>query len=156
MVQNNDDIIELTDLVTDASSPEEDQEIIELTDMAPLDETEQGEADQPDFEALEIEGGGEDVEIGPEEELSLDGDAGTDETSETPVPAPAPDEQISGEDLSALKREDIEAALERVIEKKFSQTIETILFEVMEKVIQKEIVDIKAGLQKDLDDIGRS
>ena len=50
----------------------------------------------------------------------------------------------------------IAAALERVIEKKFSGKIETILFEVMEKVIEKEITEIKESLQRDLDQIGNA
>lgn len=50
--------------------------------------------------------------------------------------------------------EKLEAALENVIEKKFSGHIEKILFEVMEKVIEKEIADIRQRLKKDLDDIG--
>ncbi len=55
---------------------------------------------------------------------------------------------------STLTREQLDAALERVIEKKFAGTIEKILFEVMEKVIEKEIADIRERLQKDLDDLG--
>ena len=46
--------------------------------------------------------------------------------------------------------------MERVVEKKFADKIETILFEVMEKVIEKEIKEIKESLQKDLDQIGNA
>ncbi len=53
-----------------------------------------------------------------------------------------------------IDQSQIEAALERVIEKKFSDKIETILFEVMEKVIEKEIAEIRESLQRDLDQIG--
>jgi hypothetical protein len=56
-------------------------------------------------------------------------------------------------DLS-VTQEQVEAALERVIEKKFADKIEAILFEKMEKVIEREIADIKNRLQKDLDQIG--
>ncbi|NOX33232.1 MAG: hypothetical protein GXP56_05775 [Deltaproteobacteria bacterium] len=59
----------------------------------------------------------------------------------------------SVQDLS-VSPEVLEAALERVIEKKFADKIEAILFEVMEKVIGKEIGEIKESLQKDLDQIG--
>lgn len=135
MVQDKDDIIDLTDRVADGSSQEEDQDIIELTQVAPGDGGDKNGQTSPDPVVLE------DVEIGPEEELSLDSDSGN---------------TAAATDIADVRGEEIEAALERLIEKKFSQTIETILFEVTEKVIQREIADIKASLQKDLDDIGRS
>ena len=56
--------------------------------------------------------------------------------------------------MTSLDRGDIEAVLEKFIEKKFSEIIEKILFEVTEKVVKREIEDIKAALKKDLDDIG--
>jgi len=64
------------------------------------------------------------------------------------------DEVLADVPLLDFSQNQLDAALERVIEKKFSDTIEKILFEVMERVIQKEIKEIKEGLQKDLDDIG--
>ena len=110
MVQDYDDVIELTDVVTEESSPK-DQDVIELTQQA------------SDPDALLAD----DVSLG----------------------------QNDGENIMAsLDRVDIEAALEKFIEKKFSGIIEKILFEVTEKVIKREIEDIKAGLKKDLDDIG--
>jgi len=57
---------------------------------------------------------------------------------------------------SSISQEQLDAALERVIEKKFAGKIEKILFEVMERVIEKEVVDLKARLQKDLDEIGNT
>ena len=62
-------------------------------------------------------------------------------------------ESTGGSDLPDISSDMVEAALERVIEKKFSGKIETILFEVMEKMIEKEIKEIKESLQKDLDQI---
>ncbi len=56
----------------------------------------------------------------------------------------------------AVSQEQLEAALERIIEKKFSQKIEAILFDVMERVISREITEIRENLQKDLDQIGSS
>jgi fumarylacetoacetate (FAA) hydrolase family protein len=53
-----------------------------------------------------------------------------------------------------LTSEQIEAALEKVIEKQFAGKIQTILFQVMEKVIEREITGIRESLQKDLDQIG--
>ena len=111
MVQDyDDDIIELIDVVTEESSPK-DQDVIELTQQA------------SDPGALRSE------------DVSLD--------------------RKNGENIiPPLDRVDIEAVLEKLIEKKFSEIIEKILFEVTEKVIKREIEDIKAGLKKDLDDIG--
>ena len=53
----------------------------------------------------------------------------------------------------ALTLEQVEAALEKVIEKQFADKIQTILFQVVEKVIEKEIIGIRESLQKDLDQI---
>jgi len=137
MVQDNDGIIELTDEVTGESSKEEDEGIIELTEVVPAD------IEFPEAEDT----------LPP---LILDSDAGDDEHGDEPVIAgESSGEETRGQILPEVSREVLDAALERVIEKKFSETIEKILFEVMEKVIQKEITDIKASLQKDLDDIGR-
>lgn len=111
MVQDyDDDIIELTEVFTEESSPK-DQEIIELTQ------------ESSDPEALVPE----DVSLARKDGENL---------------------------MPSLDRGDLEAVLEKLIEKKFSGIIEKILFEVMEKVIKREIEDIKAGLKKDLDDIG--
>nr|WP_320014696.1 hypothetical protein [uncultured Desulfobacter sp.] len=111
MVQDyDDDIIELTEVFTEESSPK-DQDVIELAQEA-LD----SEALLPEDVSLALKDG----------------------------------ENI----MPSLDRSDLEAVLEKFIEKKFSGIIEKILFEVMEKVIKREIEDIKAGLKKDLDDIG--
>lgn len=111
MVQDyDDDIIELTDVVADESS-RNDEDVIELTQ-----ESHDGEG---------LPGNG----------ISLS--------------------QKDGENnIASLEQGDLEAVLEKLIEKKFSEIIEKILFEVTEKVIKREIEDIKAGLKKDLDDIG--
>ncbi|WP_020586329.1 hypothetical protein [Desulfobacter curvatus] len=111
MVQDyDDDIIELTDVITEESSPK-DQDVIELTQQS------------SDREAL------------PSDDILL---GRTDSENMAP----------------SLDQGDIEAVLEKIIEKKFAGIIEKILFEVTEKVIKREIEDIKAGLKKDLDDIG--
>jgi hypothetical protein len=111
MVQDyDDDIIELTDVVADESS-RNDEEGIELTQ------------ESHDAEALPV----------------------------NDVPLSRKDDEDT---MPSLNQGDIEAVLEKLIEKKFSEIIEKILFEVTEKVIKREIEDIKAGLKKDLDDIG--
>nr|WP_321398073.1 hypothetical protein [uncultured Desulfobacter sp.] len=110
MVHDYDDIIELTDVVVDESS-QNDEDVIELTQ-----ESHDGEA------------------------LSSNGSTLSRKEGEDTMPP--------------VGQSDIEAVLEKIIEKKFSGIIEKILFEVTEKVIKREIEDIKAGLKKDLDDIG--
>lgn len=52
-----------------------------------------------------------------------------------------------------LTQDQLEASLERIIEKKFGDKIETILFEITEKVINEQVIKIKKSLQKDLDQI---
>lgn len=122
---NDDEIIELTQVAEDTLS-EEAEDVIDLTQVA---ETEP--------EALVLED-------------ALTPEPASEEAADT-------EEASSGEtgasDMPALGRKELEAAIERVIERKFSQQIEQILFEVTETVIKREIADIKAGLQKDLDDI---
>ena len=54
---------------------------------------------------------------------------------------------------STITQEQVEAALERVIEKKFSAIIEQNLGEVMEKVLEREIANIRKRLQADLDEM---
>ena len=59
-------------------------------------------------------------------------------------------------DEPAVTQQQVEAALERIIEKKFSEKIDVILFDVMERVISREIREIRENLQKDLDQNGTS
>jgi len=101
-----------------------DDDIIELTDVVA------GESSQDDEDVIEL----------TQESHDADGISLSPENGEDSVPP--------------LDQSDIEAVLEKIIEKKFSEIIEKILFEVTEKVIKREIEDIKAGLKKDLDDIG--
>ncbi len=135
MVQN-DEFIELSDIVPEGASGEDGEKIIDLLELAPDD--------------------GDDSAVPPIT-------SGTESKGEPRISTPVDGSVLGGsagsldeKEMTSVSRADVEAALERVIEKKFSQTIEPILFEVMEKVIGKEIADIKASLQKDLDDIGKS
>ncbi len=59
-------------------------------------------------------------------------------------------------DEAVVSQQQVEAALERIIEKKFSEKIDVILFDVMERVISREIREIRENLQKDLDQISTS
>lgn len=147
--KDTDDVIELTDIVAD-----DDDDIIELTDVAAPEETPDGMNSAADSEY--------DIELvspdEPETILSLDEDDEDDpdfgfetETGESDEKADADtglpaDVQISMEQL--------ETALERVIERKFAEKIDAVLFEVMESVIKKEIDSLKEKLLKDLDQIG--
>jgi hypothetical protein len=56
-------------------------------------------------------------------------------------------------DMVPMSTQQLETALERVIERKFAEKIEPMLFEAMERVIAREIKKIKESLQKDLDQI---
>ena len=64
-------------------------------------------------------------------------------------------QKIVSDDIN-IDQAQVEAILERIIEKKFADKIESILFEVMENVIEKQIIEIKESLQKDLEQIGNN
>jgi beta-glucosidase-like glycosyl hydrolase len=113
---------------------EQDDEIIELTQVLDDESLNTLEQDSQDHEVIELT----DIHIP------------TDETQDNDLVV---DSSLVE---SSISQEKLDEALERVIEKKFAGKIEKILFEVMEKVIEKEIVDLKARLQKDLDEIGNT
>lgn len=165
-------IIELTDIVERGTVPET-EDVIELTDIVKEADTDLN----LDIVRIESDNAEEDFEV--EEDLGVERDLGAEEDLETEedfeieeetsfnkelelemeeVPmADLPDDLEENAVLTqeiALSSEQIEAALERVIEKKFANKIETILFEVLEKVIEREIAEIRESLQKDLDQIG--
>ncbi len=126
---NDDDIIELTQVVDD-KRPDDDQDVLELTQVV-KDQDSVIELEDESIVTMELPQMDSDaVEISPEKSF----------------------DQVQP-DLSGMSMEQLEAAIERVVEKKFSRQIEKILFEITEKVIKKEIADIKEGLQRDLDDI---
>ncbi|MCA1787228.1 MAG: hypothetical protein LC657_14745 [Desulfobacteraceae bacterium] len=112
-----------------ADNTEQDEQIIELTDIV------------------------DDVDAVSEDQMSDDGILELTDID-------AASDALVGEDVlpdgAAVSQQQLEAALERIIEKKFSQKIEAILFDVMERVISKEITEIRENLQKDLDQIGTS
>lgn len=133
--QTDEDLIELTDIVDDSTDSGLDigieEPIIELTDVV----AQENETLSP-------------AESGPK--MTIDGSR----LDDVPVvPATAAEGEVLDQGLK-LTPEQIDAALERVIEKQYADRIQTILFQVMEKVIEKEIAGIKESLQKDLDQIG--
>ncbi len=151
--ETDDSIIELTDIVKDGSGHATQEDIIELTDIV-----ENGDIDlDPDGikkDSFKLE---ENFEI--EDEISFNDDLELEMGDPTDAD-PIGDDSFESEEFTEsaadlnVSQEQVAAALERVIEKKFADKIETILFEAMEKVIEKEIAGIKESLQKNLDQIG--
>ena len=140
-------IVELTDIVEQEKDPST-EDIIELTDIV---EVQSAELDldsikEDSFEAkenLELED-----DISFKEEFGLEMDSPVDEVALEPSVVTEPDAELS------VTQEQLEAALERVIEKKFADKIDILLMDGMEKAIKKEIVEIKERLLKDLDQMG--
>ena len=159
------DIIELTDIAdADKAVPPEQEEIIELTDIADADKAVPpaqeeiielndvvGDENQlPEKDEIIKEG------IKPVENLEMEDDSSTDgsglkmedsvgEPSHEPDVVPVPGNQIN------VTSKQMEDALESVIEKKFADKIDLLLTESMEKVLKKEIAEIKERLKRDFD-----
>ncbi len=166
--KQDDAIIELTQVVEEDFSDATDQDVIELTDI----DTQSEEAKE-NYLDLDFDTSPADTDNnGLFDDGDLDFDLDLDETiarvSEQeneisePVLAMEPivEEPVSGAPVAAIEpavtQEQVDAALERVIEKKFAKIIEKSLLEVMEKVLEREIVDIRKRLQNDLDEISDS
>jgi hypothetical protein len=171
--EKDDGIIELTQVVEEETSDATDQDVIELTDIDT-----QIEGTKQDYLDLDFDTSPEDADSdGLFDDGDLAFDIDLDETtakvseqekdlSEPAEPIlPIPDfpdsgEPVSGAPVTAIEpsvtQEQVDAALERVIEKKFAKIIEKSLLEVMEKVLEREIVDIRKRLQNDLDEIANS
>ncbi len=109
-----------------ANGDEAGEEIIELTDIVMMET----DTETEDFDMdLELE----------EKEITFPADQSAGQESPLSL---------------TLTSEQIEAALEKIIEKQFADKIQTLLFQVMEKVIEREIAGIRESLQQDLDQIG--
>jgi len=130
--ETDDDIIDLTDIITENSAAATQEDIIELEDETSSNEDFEFESN--DLIEDPIDNPADDPADDLMDDISIEQDQ----------------EIVSPQELS-LPLEQLEAALERVIEKKFGDKIETLLFEVMEKVIEKEIAKIKESFQKELD-----
>ena len=122
----------MTDWDNDGVDNDESGEgIIELTDIV-MDEPDSG-VEEDIIELTDIvENQGMDLNL---DSVRVDAD---EETEDLPF---------------SLTSEQVEAALEKVIERQSADKIETILFQVIEKVIEREITGIRESLQKDLDQI---
>ncbi len=171
--EQDDGIIELTQVVENDFSAAPDQEVIELTDSDT-----QIEGAKEDYLDLDFDTGSAKTDNnGLFDDGDLDFDLDLDETiarvseqdneiSEPVLPielvsnSSVTNAPVSGAPATAIEpastQEQVDAALERVIEKKFAKIIEKSLLEVMEKVLEREIVDIRKRLQNDLDEISNS
>ncbi len=143
--QIDEKIVELTDIVDGEKMPPKQEDIIELTnivedDTAVLDMDSIKKDDFKSGENLEQE---DDIPF--KEDLELEQDDPVDEIPFEQYVATAPDL------ASRVTQEQLEAALERVIEKKFADKLDILLVEGMEKAIKKEIIEIKERLKKALD-----
>jgi len=166
--EHDDGVIELTQVVEEDFSDAADQDVIELTDIDT-----QSEGAKENYLDLDFDTSPADTDNkGLFDDGDLDFDIDLDETivrvseqeNEIPEPvlpiAPIPMPPVSGAPVAAsepaVTQEQVDAALERVIEKKFAKIIEKSLLEVMEKVLEREIVDIRKRLQNDLDEMANS
>ena len=145
--KSDEKIVELTDIVDQETDPST-EDIIELTDIVEVqsDEPDQGNIKEDGVEAkenLELED-----DISFKEAPGLEMDSPVDEAAFEPSVVTDPSAELS------VTQEQLEAALDRVIEKKFADKIDTLLMDGMEKAIKREIVQIKERLLKDLDQIG--
>ena len=147
ILSTQEDIIDLTDIADKEKAPSTQEDIIELTDIIGDDTA------ILDMESRKAEG------FKSEENLELENDIsfteGTELTMEDPVNGePSESDVVAAPGMQfSVPQEQLEAALERVIEKKFADKIEFLLLEGMEKAIKKEIIEIKERLQKDLDQL---
>jgi hypothetical protein len=166
--EQNDGIIELTQVVEEDASDGPDQDVIELTDIdTQIEETKEDDLNLDlDFDARPAETE-DDVPFEDNDfDFDMEESAATvpDQEDKMPEPVlamdPVSSESVSGVSVSAIEsnitQEQVDAALERVIEKKFAKIIEKSLLEVMEKVLEKEIVDIRKRLQIDIEEIASS
>ncbi len=157
--EQDDGIIELTQLVEEDLSDGSVQDLIELTDIhsqpeemqvPEIEETDLGlELDLDDGQAAT-----DDIILLEDRDVSFDSKVSDSKGSDSEGSGAAilvPDSSSSIE--STITQEQVEAALERVIEKKFSAIIEQNLGEVMEKVLEREIANIRKRLQADLDEM---
>ncbi|MCP4717705.1 MAG: hypothetical protein GY868_21485 [Deltaproteobacteria bacterium] len=156
----DEEIIELTDIVTDGSKDSE--EVVELSEI--IDDDSADIAESPDAEGDEVEEAivfddeleddFEDVaddeddfadslgmEIGDEEE-------GLDEEADFSEPD-ALEEDAGIQEPIAIPQEQMDEALERVIKNLYSDKIEGIIISAIEKAVTREIDKIKAALLED-------
>jgi hypothetical protein len=113
--------------------------------------------DDPIIELTDVVEDGEDTELSLSEDIFSEDDIPDenpielmDEDDFNDIEKAVAADEISVPDEIYVSDEKIETALERVIEKKFAEKIEPLLFETMERVILKEIQKIKNTLLQDM------
>jgi hypothetical protein len=113
--------------------------------------------DDPIIELTDVVEDGEDTELSLSEDIFSEDDIPDenpielmDEDDFNDIEKAVAVDEISVPDEIYVSDEKIETALERVIEKKFAEKIEPLLFETMERVILKEIQKIKNTLLQDM------
>ncbi|MCG8638454.1 MAG: hypothetical protein MI862_01900 [Desulfobacterales bacterium] len=128
----DDEVIELTDIVTEDSVSGEEEEIIELTEIVEPPDASAESA------ALELESARE-----PDEPFMGESEDALPQVE--PVTAAEHVEQIS------IRPEELDAALERFIEKRFADRFDTLMTDVINQVIEERIDQVKERLKKALD-----
>ncbi len=165
-------IIELTDIVENGSDIkfDKDNKIIELTNLVNDDDSFDDSTDpdlfspdsdinEPDFDEeldfsedydfTEVSDIGKSDLINTYPDVTKVENDGADHANHQHLQV---DTDISVTDVSLTDRQ-FESALEKVIEKKFAEKIETLLFQIVEKVVENEIADIKGKLTKKITEI---
>ncbi|MCP4021755.1 MAG: hypothetical protein GY729_07925 [Desulfobacteraceae bacterium] len=131
----DDDIIELTEIVEEVSEDsQEDDGILDLTDAIDAD------TDDLDDGFIELTDMVEEINsTKPPKELDID------------------DSEIKKSlAIEEVTQDQVQAALESLIEKKFGDTIDTMILKTMEDVLEKEISIIKERFQDLLDKLGKA
>ena len=159
-----DEPIELTDIISTDPDSYEEEEPVELMDIIEKDDNDSNpdimDIIQVDSEKNENENEDEDEEE-PEaffdykdKYLKMDSSSEEykDEEYKTDFADVSPD--IGSGLRPEVKPDQLEAALERVIEKQYADKIESLLLQAVEKVMAKEIAELKESIQKDFEKMG--
>ncbi|MFH1156258.1 MAG: hypothetical protein V1793_20820 [Pseudomonadota bacterium] len=156
----DEDVIELTEVITDGVF---DEEIIELTEIIPEERPEENLIELTDVlteESLDdevIELNDQCMDQVTESEIAdLAMNIGA-ESGYAPALAAETEVQVqTGTALPvAVTREELEAALERVIEKHYAQIIEAVLKETVQAVLEKEISALRSRILGETTDRGK-
>ena len=174
-----DEPIELTDIIiiepdTDEANSHKNGEPVEMTEFVDKEDTDTAsDIIEPDSEKEPEETGTEQeqeaffdykdkylkMEVGSENE----GDEGDQEGEEdkTYGKEDKEDKDVNYKkdgdykrDITDLSHDQIEAALEKLIEKQYADTIQSVLRETVEKVIEKEISELRKDIQKKFENMG--
>ena len=158
-VDEEDTIIDLDDVLK--ADDDDNEEIIDLLDsMTPVeDETESGDSDDILNLTDMVEPVGSDDEILPDLDEPFPAEADSELTAPVQDDADVADSiglEIGDDDgLDApvdqipVSGDQMEAALERVIEKMFGEKIESMIYDVVEKAVSREIRRIKNAIMED-------